>query len=111
MSHDVQVDAYWNNKYLLNEKNYYQLKNRLKTVKLRYLDCDIKNLNKITQEKYDYIFTSNIFYYLMKSGSHKSTFNNLLNLIGKNGQIVQQVFLNTSGREEWVGMGWLWLMC
>ena len=42
MSHDVQVDAYWNNKYLLNEKNYYQLKNRLKNVKLRYLDCDIK---------------------------------------------------------------------
>ena len=93
MSHDVQVDAYWNNKYLLNEKNYYQLKNRLKTVKLRYLDCDIKNLNKITQEKYDYIFTSNIFYYLMKSGSHKCTFNNLLNLIGKNGQIVQYSFM------------------
>lgn len=93
MSHDVQVDAYWNNKYLLNEKNYYQLKNRLKTVKLRYLDCDIKNLNKITHEKYDYIFTSNIFYYLMKDGSHKCTFDNLLNLIGKNGQIVQYSFM------------------
>ena len=93
MSHDVQVDAYWNNKYLLNEKNYYQLKNRLKTVKLRYLDCDIKNLNKITHEKYDYIFTSNIFYYLMKDGSHKGTFDDLINLIGKDGQIVQYSFM------------------
>lgn len=93
MSHDVQVDAYWNNKYLLNEKNYYQLKNRLKTVKLRYLDCDIKNLNKITHEKYDYIFTSNIFYYLMKNGSHKGTFDDLINLIGKEGQIVQYSFM------------------
>ena len=93
MSRDVQVDAYWNNKYLLNEKNYYQLKNRLKTVKLRYLDCDIKNLHKITQEKYDYIFTSNIFYYLMKNGSHKGTFDDLINLIGKNGQIVQYSFM------------------
>lgn len=93
MSHDVQVDAYWNNKYLLNEKNYYQLKNRLKTVKLRYLDCDLKNLNKITHEKYDYIFTSNIFYYLMKDGSHKGTFDDLINLIGKDGQIVQYSFM------------------
>lgn len=93
MSHDVQVDAYWNNKYLFNEKNYYQLKNKLKTVKLRYLDCDIKNLNKITHEKYDYIFTSNIFYYLMKDGSHKGTFDGLINLIGKEGQIVQYSFM------------------
>lgn len=87
-SGDVKPFSFKNNEYF--DKEYYQLlQAKLAVISPVYIDCDIININKKLKDKYDYIFTSNMFYYLMKKGTHVSAFDNLTGLLNSEGRIIQ----------------------
>ena len=88
LSGDVKPFSFENNEYF--DKEYYQLlQDKLAVVSPIYIDCDIININKKLKDKYDYIFTSNMFYYLMKKGTHGSVFDNLIHSLNLEGRIIQ----------------------
>lgn len=91
MSYDVADSSFENNEYF-NEEKYNKLKKNLENIKPIYIDADIADLNLILKEQYDYIFTSNIFSHLMRTGAHTKAFDNLITVLKPNGKIIQYSF-------------------
>jgi S-adenosylmethionine:diacylglycerol 3-amino-3-carboxypropyl transferase len=75
-----QLNAY------LNPESYNQLKNKIKSANVKFLTCDIKNLEEHTNEKFDYMFLSNISNYLesMYETEHIKNYKTLVNKLSKN---------------------------
>lgn len=82
------------NLYLQNEKNYTELKEKIDDVKIDYYNIDVLKLYKL-KEKYDMIFLSNIYRYLIEDLERKITpeqFNeyveqDLQKILNQNGKI------------------------
>lgn len=92
VSFDVTYHLYQKNEYF-DEEKYDFLRNRLESVEPIYVDCDIKDLSHILRNnKYDYIFTSNIFYYYIKTGTYLNIINSLNDILNEKGKIIQYSF-------------------
>lgn len=61
-------DNYKKNPYY-NYNNYIILKKKISNASINFIDSDIANLNKVVDKKYDALFTSNIFDYVLPCDS------------------------------------------
>ena len=61
-------DTYKKNPYY-NYDNYIILKKKINNVSINFIDSDIANLNRVVDKKYDALFTSNIFDYVLANNT------------------------------------------
>jgi len=104
--------------YLNNNTNFYITKERIKNLNLSFINEDVRKLSNVLNEKYDFIFLSNIIEYLFKTNlnsinenhnnqnqlSKLQEFKNLLitysNLLNKDGILMANYITKTFNKNK-----------
>lgn len=105
----IKIDGYMTNSYLLNERNYNKLKDCLAKVNITFKGCNCLNLYEEFNNKYDFIFLSNIVDYFYTNFGYYWNYNILnkeekvlFNLLKDNGLVALNYIFNyfycTSGK-------------
>ena len=104
--------------YLNNNTNFYITKERIKNLNLSFINEDVRKLSNVLNEKYDFIFLSNIIEYLFKTNLNSTNenhnnqnqlsklqeFKNLLitysNLLNKDGILMANYITKTFNKNK-----------